>query len=173
VQLFPPAPLRSHATAGAGTGFAPCRDYQGVQLAVTHMETRTRKDNLDRVVPVIWTFVVGHFSRNLAAPGASGRYTSTVSVPGGLGSLGPHLFQEELTKVEVGHVAPVACTVQGRSTVWDQFSVDVGAVFNKLFWKNGRETKCLKRRIRKLLVEGLGSTILERSSRHRKGFRCR
>ena len=55
------------------------------------------------------------------------------------------LFQQELDKVEVGHVARVACIVQvghvarvacivqGRGAVWDHYSVDVGAVFNKLF----------------------------------------
>jgi hypothetical protein len=42
-------------------------------------------------------------------------------------------FQEELNKVEVGHVAPVACIMQGRSAVWDRYSVDVGAAFDKLF----------------------------------------
>jgi hypothetical protein len=42
-------------------------------------------------------------------------------------------FQKELNKVEVGHVVPGARVVQGRLTVWDRDSVDVGAVFNKLF----------------------------------------
>jgi hypothetical protein len=45
-------------------------------------------------------------------------------------------FQEVLNKVEVGHVDEAACMMQGRSAVWDRYSVDVGAVFNKLFCKD-------------------------------------
>jgi hypothetical protein len=45
-------------------------------------------------------------------------------------------FQEELNKVEVGHVARVACMMQWRSALWDRYSVEVGAVFNKLFCKD-------------------------------------
>jgi hypothetical protein len=42
-------------------------------------------------------------------------------------------FQEELNKVEVDHVHPVACLVQGRLTLRKRYSVDVCAVFKKLF----------------------------------------
>jgi hypothetical protein len=42
-------------------------------------------------------------------------------------------FQEELNKVEVGHIVPGACNVQGRFALLDRYSIDVGAVFNKLF----------------------------------------
>jgi hypothetical protein len=41
-------------------------------------------------------------------------------------------FQKVLNKVEVGHEVRVACHVQGRCAV-ARYSVDVGAVFNKLF----------------------------------------
>jgi hypothetical protein len=46
------------------------------------------------------------------------------------------LFQEELNKVEVGDVLPVACMIQGRCALWDRYSVDVGAVFKELFRKD-------------------------------------
>jgi hypothetical protein len=39
-------------------------------------------------------------------------------------------FQEELNKVEAGHVALVACIVQRRYTVRDRYSVDIGALVN-------------------------------------------
>jgi hypothetical protein len=89
-----------------------------------------RKDAADRVVTL--ASVVGRFSRNLAAPGAPGIRQQCPShmVPGiWIGTFS----QQELNKVEVGHGVRIACLVQGRSVLWGRYSVDVGAVFNKLF----------------------------------------
>jgi hypothetical protein len=44
--------------------------------------------------------------------------------------------QEELNEVEIGHVAPVVCIVQGRFAVWARYSVDVGVVIYKLICKD-------------------------------------
>jgi hypothetical protein len=46
--------------------------------------------------------------------------------------IGSFFFQEELNKIEVGLEAQIACTVQGRHA-GESYSVDVGAVFDKLF----------------------------------------
>jgi hypothetical protein len=47
------------------------------------------------------------------------------------------LFQEILNKIKVGHIArAAACIVQGRSALYRYSSVDVGAVYNKLFRKD-------------------------------------
>jgi hypothetical protein len=46
-------------------------------------------------------------------------------------------FQEVINKVEVGHVAREACPVQRRHTLWDRYSVDVGAVLNEFFFLRG------------------------------------
>jgi hypothetical protein len=42
-------------------------------------------------------------------------------------------LKEIFNKVEVCHSARVACPVHGRFALWARYSVDVGAVFNKLF----------------------------------------
>jgi hypothetical protein len=117
-------------------------------------------------------------------------------------------LQEVLNKVEVVHVSPVACIVQGRSALWPRCSLDVGAysllllprvrLASESMWFRPKsnlgniyscshydlcelrkvcplfrkppcfatcrcsnsETKCPKQRVRKLLVQGLGFSIL-------------
>ena len=51
----------------------------------------------------------------------------------GLGVWIDSFFQQELNKVEVGHIARGACLVQGHFAVWARRSEDVGTAFNELF----------------------------------------
>jgi hypothetical protein len=65
---------------------------------------------------VILTSVVGQFSRNLVAPGSK----LAVYINGVIPTWSQHLigtcFQQELNKVEVGHVVG-SMTVQGRTAI--------------------------------------------------------
>jgi hypothetical protein len=131
-HLFDVTPLLEQELVLDPVGVIRARNFVGNVVIVE--QTLFRKNTPDG--RVILTSVVGHFSRNLAAPGA----LEAVHINGVLpirswafGSAPPFRRSSTMSR---SVVAPEVCSVQRRATLWDRYRVGVGTVFNKLLCKD-------------------------------------